>query len=207
MRISRGKFLSFGGVDKHPIITPAETVCSSRFSSCMFCQYRSLSHSKSITNPRPLEACYCLNRRLGRGCVLLLWIAIVTSQITDLATIMLCSIALGNEDITVCGWLDLAHTERKQWERCQLYYVWLSRVDGSGSSPSICGVSSLSMFASCSRHVLLLSFSYNSIKKPTEPEDATALFGPPLDTAFDDIKSEGTFFIIQFGWNNYTLWY
>ncbi|XP_063057891.1 SH3-containing GRB2-like protein 3-interacting protein 1 isoform X2 [Engraulis encrasicolus] len=29
-----------------------------------------------------------------------------------------------------------------------------------------------------------------SIKKPTEPEDATALFGPPLDTAFDDIKSE-----------------
>ncbi|XP_031430880.1 SH3-containing GRB2-like protein 3-interacting protein 1 isoform X3 [Clupea harengus] len=29
-----------------------------------------------------------------------------------------------------------------------------------------------------------------SSKKPSVPEDATALFGPPLDTAFDEIKSE-----------------
>lgn len=31
-----------------------------------------------------------------------------------------------------------------------------------------------------------------SSKKSPEPEDATALFGPPLETAFEEQKTEGT---------------
>lgn len=43
---------------------------------------------------------------------------------------------------------------------------------------------------SCKSGLMLLHFSN---KKSPVPEDATALFGPPLETAFDEQKtSEGT---------------
>ena len=68
-------------------------------------------------------------------------------------------------------------------------------VDGAGLLLSVLCVGWLSS-PSCA------SLELNSSKKPSVPEDATALFGPPLDTAFDEIKSEGNLeHISEFYWN------